>query len=523
MTQQPYIADRTAPAASDLCSTALALFDAAAATHGLSAQLRPLLALAASCYAAARQAGDDRPDRLGRDMALDLPLRGLSASERAIAAGAVAFQREKVKPKREPVFLRLDKKERRAAFRLAAILRVAAGLGGDAGVYVRAGDESDGAVVVVGGVGAAERAAGAEERAALWREKIGSLTLRVAEAGEQPHASVNGASDGAARLGLHPLGASISSEGSSGLGLPALVVGQPVGGEPVAESARRVLRRFFDKLLAREDAVLKAEDAEDVHQMRVATRRLRASLQVAEGVYDPKLIRRFRGGLRRIARSLGAVRDGDVFLTHVAAYRDSLPEDERNTLTPLISAVEAERALAREALLDELRSKQYEQFKRAFAVFLTTPAEGVLPPPEPGITQRVRDFAGSAIWRRYELWRAYETVISNATDEPMHQARIAGKHLRYTLEFFADALGPNVAQALNPLVALQESLGALQDGVTAREHVAALGLAADPGAQQYLAARAAERAGLLAELPQRWEKVASATYRRRLFELIVKM
>jgi CHAD domain-containing protein len=135
----------------------------------------------------------------------------------------------------------------------------------------------------------------------------------------------------------------------------------------------------------------------------------------------------------------------------------------------------------------------------------------------------VRDFAGSAIWRRYELWRAYEVLLPNATDETLHQARIAGKRLRYTLEFFGEALGPHVEQVLTPLIALQENLGSLQDGVVAGVHIAALGLGDDPGAQRYLAARTAERALLLAELPRRWEKVASATYRRRLFELIVKL
>jgi CHAD domain-containing protein len=298
---------------------------------------------------------------------------------------------------------------------------------------------------------------------------------------------------------------------------------QAIGGEPIAEVARRTLRRFFDKLLAREDAVRKGEDIEDVHQMRVATRRLRASLQVTAGVYDPKLIQRYRRGLRRIALSLGAVRDGDVFLEHVTAYQSGLPEAGRAQLDPLIAAVSAERAQARKQLLADLHSKRYHKLKRDFAAFLTTPGAGLGEPPELGIVERVRDFAGSAIWRRYELWRAYEVVLPNATSETLHQARIAGKRFRYTLEFFADALGPNVEQALTPLIALQENLGALQDGVTARAHVATLGLADDPGTQAYLAAREHDRDALLAELPRLWEKVASATYRRRLFEMIVKL
>jgi CHAD domain-containing protein len=186
-------------------------------------------------------------------------------------------------------------------------------------------------------------------------------------------------------------------------------------------------------------------------------------------------------------------------------------------------AVAAERAQARTALLADLGSKRYANFKREFAGFLILSGAGVLPPPVPGITQRVRDFAGSAIWRHYELWRAYETVLPGGLDENLHQARIAGKRLRYTLEFFADALGPDAKQLLTPLIALQECLGTLQDEVTARKRVSALGLADDPGAQEYLAARDAEHAQQLAELPDRWENVATTTYQQRLFELIVRM
>ena len=67
-----------------------------------------------------------------------------------------------------------------------------------------------------------------------------------------------------------------------------------LGRAPLAETARQSLQRIFDKLLACEEAVLAGEEATSVHQMRVATRRLRASLQVLEGVYDHKLIRRHR-------------------------------------------------------------------------------------------------------------------------------------------------------------------------------------------------------------------------------------
>ncbi len=484
-------------------AVAITLFDGVATR--LPAHARRMLELAAAYHSAARQAGDERTDRRGRDLALAAPIDGLSADEQAIVASAVAFQREKLRPNREPAFLRLGEKDQRTALRLAAILRVAGAIEARSARLLLVHGEEHAITLIIDGEQAAKATADAEEQAQLWRDSIGALTVRAAEPGEivaESHPATNGATS------------------TAGLIAP---LGQPIGDEPIAEAARRTLRRFFDKLLAREDAVIKDEDIEDVHQMRVATRRLRASLQVATGVYDPKLIRRYRRGLRQIAESLGAVRDGDVFIEHVTSYHAALPEADRAQLDPLIAAVSAERAQAREQLLADLQAKRYHKLKRDFAAFLTTHGAGTLDSPEPGIVERVRDFAGSAIWRRYELWRAYEVVLPNAESETLHQARIAGKRFRYTLEFFADALGPNVEQALAPLIALQENLGALQDGVTARAHIAALGLADDPGTQRYLAAREQDRAALLAELPRLWEKVASATYRRRLFEMIVKL
>jgi CHAD domain-containing protein len=487
--------------ASRQLAAALALFDSIAPR--LPAQARQLLDLAAAYHAAARETADDRADRAGRDLALAAPIAGLSADQQAVVACVVAFQREKLRPNREPAFLRLGEKDRRNALRLAAILRVAAAIEAhSAGVLLTHGDD-DAITLIVGGERANEAVSAVEQQAGLWRETIGPLAVRAAEPAE---------------IVASPTANGFTS--SDGVAAPEKL---PIGGEPIGEASRRMLRRFFDKLLAREEAVIKGEDSEDIHQMRVATRRLRASLQVVEGVYDHELVRRYRRGLRRIAQALGAVRDGDVFLEHVRAYRDRLPDSDRARLGRLIEAVSAERGRARQQLLADLQAKRYHNFKRDFAEFLTTPGAGTLGSPDPGIAERVRDFAGSAIWRRYELWRAYEVALPNAANETLHQARIAGKRFRYTLEFFAEALGKPVDLALGPLIALQENLGALQDGVSARAHVAALDLDDDPGTRDYLSAREQDRAALLANLPPLWDKVASATYRRRLFEMIVKL
>jgi CHAD domain-containing protein len=492
-----------------LQALALALFDGGAEAHRLPDSSRRLLQFAVAFHAIAGQSGTEHTHRTGRDLVLAAPVEDLTAEEQAIVACVVALQRGKIRPQRETAFVRLGKKEQRKALRLAAVLQLADALSAVAMGWMSIETEDETTGLVVGGEDVVSLVAAVDEAGALWRSAIGELEVRAGEPGELGQAPERTLFERQELPAVHsPLPPLTTIEGLS-------------GGEPIAEGARRVLRRFFDRLLAREEAVRKGEDPEDIHQMRVATRRLRASLQVVETIYDPELVRRYRRGLRRVAQSLGAVRDGDVFLQHLAAYRAATPDG--TAVEPLVEALEAERAEARARLLHDLDADRYARFKQEFAAFLTTPGAGIAALPETGTPPRVRDEAGSAIWRRYEQWRAYEVALEQPADETLHQARIAGKRMRYTLEFFAAALGPQVEQVLAPLVALQENLGDLQDGVVARAHVAALGLAEDPGAQAYLAARDAERATHLAELPRRWEKVASATYRRRMFELIVKL
>lgn len=489
------MADTDAPPAGappTLPGLALALLDATHEAHGLPRSVRRAALLAATAVQAARSAGADGPERAARDALLAAPDL-LPPDELGLAAAAAALLREKPRPQREPALIALGDKDGDRALRLAALLRLADGLLAAGGIASAA--VSGGATYVL----AAGDAAPAEDRADLWRRAIGELTIASGDASAAPTAP--------------------PEEGAEAPPIP----GALSGGEGAAEGARRVLRRFFERMLAREDGVRKGEDPEDVHQMRVATRRLRASLQVAEGLFDGDLIRRQRRGLRRIAEALGAVRDKDVFLASLEAHRAALAEDEQPLLAPLVAAVRAERAEARAALLRELETGRYARFRRSFAAFLTTPGAGTAPPPATGLAPRVRDVAGSAIWRRFEDLRAFEPALPGGADEALHAARIAGKRLRYTLEFFADALGPRAEAALAPLATLQETLGDLQDSVVARAHVRALGMEDDAGAQSYLAALEARRAVRLADLPRAWERATSATYRRRLLELVVKL
>lgn len=227
----------------------------------------------------------------------------------------------------------------------------------------------------------------------------------------------------------------------------------------LAEAGRAILRDHWRKFLKNEDDA-RTGDVEAVHDMRVATRRMRAMLEVLTVVYEPKTVARLRKGLRRVAAALGVVRDAEVWIEGIDAYTAGRSPAERDGLKPLVQTLVEQRDTGRRKLIRELESDRTRRLREDVERFLDTPGAGVLPQP---IALRVRDRAGSALWARYEELRAFEPVMPVAPIETMHEVRIAGKHLRYTFELFADALPDDTKELRATLVEAQDHLGALHD------------------------------------------------------------
>jgi CHAD domain-containing protein len=246
----------------------------------------------------------------------------------------------------------------------------------------------------------------------------------------------------------------------------ALVVGKTPGvtrDDLLAEAGRKVLRFHLARLLAREEGTRTGLRIEDLHGMRVATRRMRAAWRVFGDGFRLDRTRRMRGRLRELAARLGAVRDLDVLIEAARAHQATLPEADAAAFGPLVHAWSDDREVARQLLIRELDSPAYARLVDEYRIFVTAEGAAVRAPASPVAPHRVRDTAGSRIWLAYEQVRGYESVLRWADIETIHQLRIASKWLRYTLEFFREALGPEVDQLVPRVVALQDHLGWLHD------------------------------------------------------------
>jgi CHAD domain-containing protein len=314
---------------------------------------------------------------------------------------------------------------------------------------------------------------------------------------------------------------------------PPLAVGKHpgvIGDDHVAEAGRKVLRFHFARMLAREAGTRDGDDAEELHAMRVATRRMRAAWRVFGDGFRKGRTKQYRSQLRDVAGRLGAVRDLDVLLDAADGYREDLPRTEQRALEPLFASWRAVRDDARVLLLRELDSDGYRSFVEDFRVFVQTEGAAVLPvaPTQP---HRIRDTAPTRIWRTYEQVRAYEPVLRWADVPTLHDLRIAGKWLRYTLEFVREPLGAGVEPLIARVVTLQDHLGLLHDADVAAsmartflvERSGSLSSTESASIGRYLVSREREVARLHRTIGGPWRGVSGVTFRRGLGRVVAAL
>lgn len=308
--------------------------------------------------------------------------------------------------------------------------------------------------------------------------------------------------------------------------------------DSMSRAGRKVLRFHFVRMLKNEPGTRLGEDIEALHDMRVATRRMRAAFRVFGDFFDSKAAKVVIEGLRGTGRALGAVRDLDVFWAKTERYLETLPAAQRGDLAPLRAAWEAERERAREAMLAYLDSADYGQFRKDFVAFLQSPAGEREPrlskkgKPRP---YRLRHVVPVSVYKRLAAMRAYDDWVTGP-DVPLtrlHRLRITAKRLRYTLEFFQEVLGPEVTELIKAMKRLQDHLGDLQDAVvaggllgdflhrgtwgtaeTGEEAGAPAGPVAAPGVEGYLVYREEERQHLVETFPQAWAYFQGPAFRQ---------
>jgi CHAD domain-containing protein len=256
----------------------------------------------------------------------------------------------------------------------------------------------------------------------------------------------------------------------------------------VGDLARTVLQAQLAMVLQGEPIARTGEDIEGVHQMRVATRRLRAALRVFGDVL-PGDSDALRAELKWLADALGPVRDLDIQIVAIRAASESI-EASAEALPPVLVWFEGPRVVARERLLEVLDSARYAMLVSSLSLVVSAEAEWpatALAPATESLPDRLR-----APYRRYR--KAARGVCQTSPMADLHRARIRAKQLRYVLEFAADAYGKPARALIKHATAVQDTVGHIHDSTLIEERLQSLSSAGKelPSASVFLAGQLAQ-------------------------------
>jgi CHAD domain-containing protein len=237
---------------------------------------------------------------------------------------------------------------------------------------------------------------------------------------------------------------------------PALVLSPD---DDAAAAARAVLR-FHLRGFAREEAGARAGEVEPIHQLRVATRRVRAALRLFAPLLGVRIVEHGRREMGWLADAIGTVRDLDVLAEAVTASANRLDPEVRRALGPLAVEIHDRRAAAQAALVETLDSARARRLLDRIATFAET-----TPPGRRDV--RLGDVASELVRPLLRaVVRAGRRLGTDAPPAAAHRLRIRAKRLRYALETLHALGGKDTRKLVRRLTRLQDVLGIQQDAVT---------------------------------------------------------
>lgn len=253
------------------------------------------------------------------------------------------------------------------------------------------------------------------------------------------------------------------------------------------EAMRAAIAAGVARLIGHDAGVRLGDDAEDVHQARVATRRLRSDLRLFRSLLDEGSAGAVRAELGWLAHLLGDVRDTDVLLERLRSQAASLCAVDAEPAAALLGRLAQRREAVRRALLAGMASPRYtallDRLVEAASAAAPIPArpqsaaageetevDGIgddrarlacVPAAEflPGLVARP--------W--HHLAAAVADLGLHPTDDAFHNVRIRAKRCRYAAEAASPVVGKRAERLAAAVAGVQGILGDLHDAVVSQD------------------------------------------------------
>jgi CHAD domain-containing protein len=134
--------------------------------------------------------------------------------------------------------------------------------------------------------------------------------------------------------------------------------------ETFARAGKRVVAVRVAEVFAHSEGVLDTGEIEKLHDMRVATRRLRAALEVFEPCFPKKRHRKSLKRVKALADALGERRDRDVAIEFLESFMEEAPEADRPAMEALVEELRKEQRRANDELAPYVKRKRLKKLRR---------------------------------------------------------------------------------------------------------------------------------------------------------------
>jgi putative phosphoesterase len=237
-------------------------------------------------------------------------------------------------------------------------------------------------------------------------------------------------------------------------------------GENDASYCKFGIERLTELLNAFENqigGVVESEDIEYVHRMRVASRRIRATMPLFRTCFPQKKFRKWLKEVKKVTKLLGEARDLDIQIAFIKHYQSENKESAENSIVELLlRSKKNRRATVQPRVVEglkELRESDILSKMREF--YDNTTADLQNPRPK---SSSVKEKAYWAISNRLDAFLAMEEYVYQENEAlKLHEMRIRAKHLRYTMETFSPMYSNELTKEIETMKGFQDTLGEMHD------------------------------------------------------------
>ncbi len=249
--------------------------------------------------------------------------------------------------------------------------------------------------------------------------------------------------------------------------------------DTVEQVLTELVQHSLDHLQMNETVTLATDDPEGVHQMRIALRRLRASLRLFKSTLPKDQYGWIAAEAKWLMTELSAARAWDVFADEFLAPVAQLYGGDQG-FDALMAAVEQARQQSRRRAREALGTERYTEFLLHLSAWLSSQAWRDQPVTErtTRLLDPIGDHCVKLLQKRDRNVRRQGRDIANLSETALHELRLAVKRLRYAVDFFESLYPKKQAKAYRKhLAGLQSGLGYLNDVAVADQLLRELGAA----------------------------------------------